>query len=252
MNKIQSTTNYDRFQRMEGNRETGRRVNSLIREVKRRNLLPQFPIVCQRNGHGKLVIADGQHRFEAAKALKLPIFFVEGKNITVEDVARVNSAAKAWNLRDYLASWIGQGRRDYIVLRDFMQTYGIPISTAIEILSGGRGGNSLRNFREGRFQAKNVSHGHRVGAALVSLRTIVPFYSERSFVIAISRLLMVREFDLDRFISKLGYQASKLIKRPAWEDYLPTIEEIYNFKSRKSELQPLVVSVKKLSKGNEQ
>lgn len=247
MHKVLSTTNYSRFKLMDGNRPVGKRVNNLIREVKRKNMLAQFPILVQKNCDGRMYIADGQHRFEAAKALKLPIFYVESKNVTIEDVAHANSQQKAWNLGDYLASWIGQGKKDYAVLRDYMESYGIPITTAIQILGGHQGSSELARFRSGIFHAKNVSHGHRVGAALTRIKEFVPFYRERGFAMAISRLIATGKFDVEQFAKKLTYQATKLAKCASWQDYLPLIEEIYNYKVRAGEMVALAIEVKKMA-----
>ncbi|MEY2500561.1 MAG: hypothetical protein QOI07_895 [Verrucomicrobiota bacterium] len=248
MHKILSSNDYKKFKLMPGNRPVGKRVNRLIRAIKRKNFLAQFPIVCQKNGDGRLFIADGQHRFEAAKALKLPVFYVETKNMTIADVSGLNSEQRAWNATDYMNSNIGQGKKDYIILKDFMETYTLPISAAIEILDGTRGGNTMQRFREGRFVARNITHGRKVGASIAQLRPFVPFCSERSFVNAVSKLVRLEAFDIERLTAKMEYQRTKMVKCVDADAYVELIEEIYNFKVRPRQLVPLALEVKRGAK----
>ncbi len=248
MHKILSTTNYGKFKLMEGNRPVGKRVTRLIREIKRKNMLAQFPILCQQNRDGRLYIADGQHRAAAAQALKLPIFYVIAKDISVEDVGRFNGEQKAWNTADYLASWVDRGNRNYEKLRSFANQYDIPVTVAMELLGGGTGGTQLRAFREGRFIAHGLVFAEKVGAVLQAIRPLVPFYRDRGLVMALSKVMRLPQFDTRRFLKKLEYQSTKMVKCANWEQYVALIEEIYNFKVRPSELVALSMEVKRAGK----
>lgn len=248
MHKILSTTDYKKFKLMEGNRPVGKRVTRLIREIKRKNMLAQFPILCQQNRDGRLYIADGQHRAAAAQALKLPIFYVISKNISIEDVGRFNSEQKAWNISDYLASWVDRGNKHYEKLLAFSKQFDIPVTVAMELLGSGRGAGSLRQFKEGRFTAHGLIFAEKVGAVLQAIRPTVPFYKDRGLVMALSRVMRLKQFDPHRFLKKIEYQSTKLVKCANWEQYVALIEEIYNFKVRASELVALSVEVKRASK----
>lgn len=247
MIKVQSTTDYSKFKLMKGNRPVRNRVTKLIREIKeRKNMLAQFPILCQKNNDGRLYVADGQHRLEAAKALKLPVFYTVSDHITIEDVAHANSLQKAWNIKDYLASWIARGNKHYAFLKDFCERYSIPLTVAFELLgSGGSGGNALARFRKGAFVTQGVAFAERVGAMLLAIKPVVPFYAERSFVIALSRVMRLKQFDAHRFLQKLEYQSTKMVQCANWEQYVSLIEEVYNFKVRSSDLVPLAMEIKR-------
>jgi hypothetical protein len=245
MIKVLSTTDYSKFKLMEGNRPVSKRINGLMREIKRKNMLAQFPILCQQNRDGRMYVADGQHRLEAARALKLPVFYTIAKDVTIEDIAHANSAQKAWNINDYLASWIARGNKHYATLRRFIEQYEVPVTVALQLLGSGPGGSQLNAFRNGTFTAQGIGFAEKVGAFLQLLKPIVPFYTDRGFVLALARVMRLKEFDPQRFLQKLEYQSTKLVKCANWEQYVALIEEIYNFKVRPSQLVPLAMDIKR-------
>lgn len=246
--KIQSTTNYSRFKFMDGNRPVNNgRVKKLIKSIKRKDMLQQFPIVCQKNSTG-LYIMDGQHRYTAAVALKLPIYFVEAKGVEISDVAATNSAQKGWNARDFVSSYAAQGKEDYITLRDFIEEHGLSVTISANILAGSlvdSGGGLSHKLLTGTFQVNDLVFANRVAAAV---RACVPFFpsaKDRGFTIAIARLLRVKGFTITRFIQKLEHQTSKLVKCASWMQYVELIEEIFNWRARASDIVALSIEVKR-------
>lgn len=246
--KIQSTTNYSRFQFMDGNRPINNgRVKKLIRSIKRKNLLQSFPIVCQKNGTG-LYVMDGQHRLTAAEQLKLPIFFVEAKNLEISDMAATNSAQKGWNSRDFVSSFADRGNPHYIKLRNFMDEHGMTVSNAANILSGHwreSGGSCHTKIVTGTFQVSNEEFANRVASAVRAVAVHFPPAKDRGFVIALARLLPVKGFAITRFVQKLEHQSSKLVKCASWLQYVELIEEIYNWKCRADDIVALSIEVKR-------
>lgn len=246
--KVLSTTNYSRFKMMDGNRHINNgRVKKLIKSVKRKNMLAQFPIVCMKNCTG-LYVMDGQHRLEAAKELKLPIYYIEAKNLEIADVAVTNSAQKGWSSTDFVNSFADQGNADYIKLRNFHEEHGLPITTCANILAGHfmeSGGVQTPRLVQGTFKIQNWDFANQVAAAVKATLAYFPAAKDRGFVIAIARLLSVKGFAITRFIMKLETQSTKLVKCASWLQYVELIEEIYNYRARGGDLIPLVIEVKK-------
>jgi hypothetical protein len=244
--KIESTTNYSRFKFMDGNRpvDSGR-VRKLMRSIKRKNMLQQFPVVCQKNGNG-LYIMDGQHRYTAARELKVPIFFVEAKNVTIEDVAATNSAQKGWKPSDFVSSFAAQGNKEYAVLRDFIAEHGFPVSTAAALLAGkisNDGGGCCVQL--GTFKVLELAMANRVAGAVKACAHYFKFAKDRSFVLAIARLLAVKGFTITRFVQKLEQQATRMVKCANWMQYAELIEEIYNHRARADDIIALTIELKK-------
>jgi hypothetical protein len=247
--KVLSTTNYSRFKFMDGNRKVNNgRVRKLIRSIKRKNMLAQFPIVCMKNCTG-LYVMDGQHRLAAAKELKLEVYYIEAKNVTIEDVASTNSAQARWTPKDFISSYATLGNPDYQTLQEFINEFGLPASTSAALLGGqlGSAGNEADTLgiSNGAFKVKDEAFARRVANSLVSLHNFSSF-KDRGFVIAIARLMQTKQFHFARFTSKLEHQTTKLVKCATWIQYVEIIEDIYNWKTRADDMVPLVINVKKL------
>lgn len=245
--KVLSTTNYSRFKFMHGNREVKScRVGKLIRSIKRKNMLAQFPIVCMKNSTG-LYVMDGQHRYTAAKELGLPIYYIEAKNLEIADVAATNSAQKGWTPKDFIHSFAEQGHAQYKELLSFMEEHGLGVSISTALLGGqlSEGGSSTRSVCEGRFIVKDAPFANRVAAGVKACGHFFQGFADRGFVLAIARLMAVKGFTITRFIQKLEYQSTQMVKCASWTQYVDLIEEIFNHRARGNDIIPLAVEVKK-------
>src|SRR5262245_61365749 len=155
-NKIESTNNYEKFVFKTGTRPVRGRVNRLIEAMNKHNELQDYPIlVSSINGH--LEIADGQHRFVAAKALDLPIFYIRSRQeMSIEEIAAANALQKSWNMYDWMESWIGRGNEEYQKLKKFCETFQLPVTVGMEILGRTYSGAHSKAFRGGKFSVHNL------------------------------------------------------------------------------------------------
>lgn len=74
-NRIYVTTDYSAFVKDADNREVRLMTRKrLLDSMKKYGCMSEFPIVVTEcRDTGKLIIKDGQHRFESAKRLGLPV-----------------------------------------------------------------------------------------------------------------------------------------------------------------------------------
>lgn len=246
---IHSTKDYSKFKLVRGNRPiTDRTIAVKIREMKRKNLLADFPIVVRKNGDGRFQIFDGQNRFEAAKALGLPVFYKISPNIEPEDISRINSAQRGWKPSDFLASFVANGNVEYRKLNDFVTATGIPLSVAVGLLSGceastGKSGGD--GFREGRFKCHEPAHAYKVAEVLNVFREWIGWATDRSFVIAVSRILRATTIDTERLALKLQHQSRCLVKCANWLQYVEIIDGIYNNRVRGKDIVSIREEVRK-------
>ena len=225
---VESSMNYDRFVFKKGNRPVRGRVINLIAAIEKKNQLSIYPITVSELGDGKLEIADGQHRFEAARALKVPIFFIRSRQpITIEEIASANQQQKSWNMADWMESWIARGNKDYQVLKEFCDTFRLPITVSMEIIGRTYGGEQNTSFKSGKFQVSNLQFGQTVGHTLGALRGHVPVADLR-LVRAIVKVLKVEGVSIDRLIKKLVSHASMFERQGTWMKYVELIEKLYN------------------------
>lgn len=249
MIKVKSTTDYSRFKFIRGNRPIDKRVKKMVRAIKRKNMLADFPILTRPNGDGRNEIFDGQTRFEAAKQLRLPVFYIENDKIKVEDISETNSVQSPWTTRDYVHSWSERGNKHFQLLKAFVAEFGLPITTAGNLLIGKMkesGGNVAKKVRDGDFRVIDEDGARKVATFIVALKSRIPFATDRPLAIALSRVMSVPTFDPQRFLQKLAH--ANFVKLNNVDQYVTQIEEIYNHRVRSNQLVPLAIEVRKLHK----
>lgn len=250
MIKVKSTTDYSKFKFIKGNRPIDKRVKKMVRAIKRKNMLADFPILTKANCDGRNQIFDGQTRFEAAKQLKLPVFYIESPHIEIGDVPEANSVQSPWTTRDYLYSWSERGNANYIKIKAFVAEFGLPITISAALLSGRELSNGQIgvSFRSGRLTVTAENYARRVAAFIVALKFYVPFATGHPLAGAMARLMSVKDFDPSRFLQKIKANPGRLHKCGTTEQYIDLIEDIYNHHVRANQLVALSVEVRKLRK----
>ena len=238
--KIQSSKQYGQFTCDISNR-TIRSVSGLRASMQQYGFLDAYPIHVVKRG-GLNVIIDGQHRFNAAKSLG-----IEFKYVVTEDkeicIPKINSAgAGAWKLKDYVDSFCNLGNKEYIHLRQFAADSGIPLCVSVAILHGAQGGsagNYTKMVREGRFRVNCAAKADLVAAIVDACQGIHKFSKNRCFVDAVSKCVLLPEFDAARMVEKILANPGLLRLQPTTDTFLENLEAIYNHRAGKSKALPL-------------
>lgn len=151
---IYETSNYDIFDKLEGNRPIRKsHVYNLMRSI-RETYLPTFIIVNE-----KMQIIDGQHRLEALMKLEYPVNFIVTENLTQDDAIRMNINSANWSMMDYIDSYIALGYEDYNELKRCKEYYNIPTTAIVSIMSGKVfGSNASDIIRSGSLQIANKDY----------------------------------------------------------------------------------------------
>ena len=105
-NKIYQTSNYDKFTNFLGNRsvtsvKSRHHIEKLMESMKK-SYLPQ-PIIVDEN----FSVLDGQHRLEAAKKLKLPIYFMTMTNL---GNIVIDKEGKEYDMFQLQRQWISKAK----------------------------------------------------------------------------------------------------------------------------------------------
>lgn len=119
---MENTKNYDLFKFVDGNRAiNSKHMYNLIESIKKENLLHIRPILVDEKMH----ILDGQHRFEAAKALGVSIYFIKIKSENHSEILRLNQNNKNWKITDFLNFHsIKNKNKNYLKIIQITNTYG--------------------------------------------------------------------------------------------------------------------------------
>lgn len=118
MSQILTTTNYDLFSQLTGNRPVDpKHVQKLIQSFEAEPLETIIEV------NSNMQILDGQHRFEALRYLNRPICYMIVGDYTPTQVQRLNNVIKSWTLTDYINSYANTGVADYIKLLEIIRRY---------------------------------------------------------------------------------------------------------------------------------
>lgn len=225
MSEVLQTTDYALFKHVTSNREVDKKhVNRLAKAISKKNLLHLDPIVV----NDQMQIIDGQHRLEAAETLGVPIFYIIGAEVTKHDLSDLNSVKKNWSVLDYINYWSVEKAPGFDVLSKFLSEHSqIPASTAMMLLSVD-GKRDTRALKEGKSDVGNIAQAEQIALFLKSFRNIIDWAYDRSFVMAIQRLVDSGKYDHAVMLKKLENQSRSLVKCVNVKQYIELLEEIYN------------------------
>ena len=127
---VRLSRNYNMFKFKDGNRDLNYiNVNKMEESLKKHGWVT--PIVVDNNYY----IIDGQHRFQAAKNLGMPIAFIRMSNdFNVEAIRDINNAQEKWNTWDYVKSQadLGNVHFQYVQsLREKFAEVGVKVLEAV-------------------------------------------------------------------------------------------------------------------------
>lgn len=231
VNQVLMTTDYDMFETIEGNREVNRlHLRRLKQSIEEKYIT--VPIIINEKNQ----IIDGQHRFQSAKELEKPVYYIKVNGLDLKDVQRLNTNTKNWTAEAYLDGYCRLGLQDYITYREFKNKYGFGHNeTAALLLNNTRyhGGKSL-DFKDGSFKIKDYSRAVKNAEKITMVGRYYPGYLRRGFVYAMLDVFNIPEYNHAEFINKLSFQSTKLVDCTDVRQYLVLIEEIYNYKRSKN------------------
>jgi len=235
--KVYMTYDYSMFKSMRGNRPLDKLLVMKLKKSFKKQYL--FTIILVNEYYE---IIDGQHRFEAAKSLGLPLYFTIQEGYKVKEVQMLNTNTKNWGKMQYLHSYCELGNPEYLKFRNFMRRYpkfGIAVSEAILTgLSNGKykreAGHGVRlpTFADGELEIPNEGRSYDIAEKIMQIQPFYDGFNRITFVRAMMRLFNNPNYDHNTFIKKLKIQPTALRHCQSVDQYLLLIEDIYNYRSR--------------------
>jgi hypothetical protein len=230
---IFQTNNYSQFKIRTDNRP--------INQANVQKLVKSFEIMGQKipiKVDSKMYVLDGQHRLKACAHLKIPVvFIVDDKAMTTSEIAQLQATSSKWNYADYAQSFAtDENLVDYRLYRNFCSTYSeFPHSTAILMLGNQRaaGGNAHDIFISGRFKIKSFSKAKEIAELLRKMSIYYKNYNRKGFVSSVIVMMSHKDFSVERLFRKLPKRCKEIHDFSKTEDYLDTLQDIYNWKETK-------------------
>lgn len=184
-----------------------RKVRELIKSMTKRGFSENFPIECAFID-GYLYILDGQHRFEAAKRLKIPYHYIVKPSITTFKEAneyceeRNNSKRSAWDLCEYVYRVISdvhtyplEKREKMQKIVDISRSYSVPIGSVCDIA---------------------INHGSTKASGVLKKNLDFELKSDADFIFSMAHSIAKKHPKTDKVMSSRAFVRSiaKMIRHP--------------------------------------
>lgn len=231
--KIKVTNNADIFKSLPGNRQINwGHVAKLEKAMGEKDYLCSLhPILVNKN----FEIIDGQHRLEALKRLKMPIYYLQGQDLRLEDVQMLNAFSKNWTPHDFALSYAKLGFVEYVVYLDLLAKYRLGKNKlkheALLLYMTQSKSNTNDDFRKGKLQLVDENLTRFILDQLLEVAASVGDDGRamgKIFCMAFYSLCRNPKYDHKHMISKMRKFGEKMGKYVTVQDCLRELENIYN------------------------
>lgn len=248
--RVASTTNYGQFRLDPRNRPISLdHVVKLHDAIKEKNMLHAYPILVDNN----MVVLDGQHRLLAAKALGVPVYFIQTDTATIQDIADINVLNMRWTKEDSMHYWCEAQHPEYVKLKTFhARNPWLSLSQAIPLCHKGNAVGLSRRFAMGQYTCNNLEHAERVVRMILDFKEVgIEFWSHRSFVSAMANLADNVDYEHAKMMDKLKYLSTKMARCPDAASYVEMINGIYNYRNQNQVLLKMINSADRRRRGKQ-
>jgi len=231
--KIKSTTDYDKFFALPGNRNINwGHVDKLVRAMEEKDYLASMhPILVNEN----FEIIDGQHRLEALKALKKPVYYIQGQNLKLEDVQMLNAFSKNWTPHDFALSYAKLGYVNYVIYLDVLSRYKvgkyrIKHEAVLRYMTQSKE-HHTEAFRRGQIKVPDENKSRKMLQQYSEVASLLGDDGRgagKIFGLAFWELLQNPKYNHKTMLHKMRKYADKMGKYVTVQDCLRELESIYN------------------------
>jgi len=227
--QIKVTNLYNVFKNITGNRELNmNKIKRIEKDIASGlNMLPYCPIIVDE----EMNIIDGQHRFFIARKLKQYIHYIVAPELSLHEIARVNSNTERWKGKDFIHCYATQGNENYIKLQAFMDKYHLPHSTAMTLLATGgaqEGSSRLKEvFETGKFMVLQEKKAEELMQLALCFKNH-PGFLTRQFLAALATIKAANKCDWNILLKKFDSNPELLPECANKKDYLLSLEQVYN------------------------
>jgi len=234
--EIKNTKKYDEFTTIIGNRRINqKKVAQMVKDVQSGlNLLPFCPIIVVRQDKpnkmgGNFGIIDGQHRFETSKQCEEPVYYLEHTNITLQQIAQLNSRGEKWKATDYLNCYINVGIEDYNFIKEIMETFKINIAVAISLLMHYDTTSRMpEDFQSGNFKCNHYEKTVELLTLVKDVFGEFEFCKDRNLIAAVIRIREKGLCNFETLKAKLKKAPHLIEKQLNPKSYIFYLEKVYN------------------------
>lgn len=223
--QVLSTTNYRLLKLISSNREVDpRHVKKLVTSIREKNLLSLNPVIV----NSKMEVLDGQHRLEAAKILKVPIFYTIGELVSHDDIAKLNTNKKNWKLLDYINYFTIKGVKEFRELSKLINEFpDLPVTFLIAVINED-GSRQQRNIAQGVLDIGNLASAREIIRQVGDFPKYFDHSNSSRFLEAFVFIHKTGLYDHDFMLKKLESNPGILKACANKKGYIRLLQEVYN------------------------
>lgn len=228
---IQKTTDYNIFKFVDSNRARGvtrSHVERIKESLRKNNKLEKYPIEVNEN----FEVIDGQHRLTAAMELRLPIYYVQGKEDLYDII--IANCRKSWGTADYLNYYVKKGFEEYIKLDKFCKDNKIGAKMGASLFLKNK--QEIHDkFRTGKFIMENEYDNEVVFIAKYTVDYIrkrkgtCSWANTARFWNALAPIINHPRFKLDMWKTNLAKLCDDIEPRVTSAQYRVMLLKVYNY-----------------------
>lgn len=184
---IETTVEYSKFRSFFSNRDISEKhVCNLMEDETFPHGFKSSPIIVNKEYY----VIDGQHRLEAARRLKIPIYYVVDERVTEIDIVNRNTNLKPWKGRDYI-NFYSDKVKSYFIIKDLLSKYKCTLTQVIGAVCGLRNEKSVGVFvqmKKGKIQIEDIEselylffqewHPKAKQCQEIRGKTVTPYFTE--------------------------------------------------------------------------
>ncbi len=246
MSEIMTTTNYNKFRRLKGNREVEpQRVKMLVDSIRKIGWISN-PIIVNE----KMEIIDGQGRFAALKQLGMPIEYHVVNTVGLDECRAMNNNLEKWKTNNYVFSYAEMGNKDYQRVKYLMDYFDVPLDVImmakdIKTRPFGHNGSDYKKMREGSLDFTESDYIYVSKILNIYKRYDAAFYKfkgrknnrDRVIMYLIHYAEKYGTLDHDRMLDALECCDPNNVYNTGFDRLLESVQNVYNFnKAKKNRL----------------
>jgi len=193
-------------------------------------------------------ITSGNHRYHAAKELKIPFYYFVSDHITKDNIVIESNQGRNWSLEDAFNLWLKHGRHDYILANNIMKKFMLPINVATAILMRKMPGkNTGQIVKDGKLIVTKDTYERSavICKKLNDVRMYPYFHREKwsniaNFISSILEIMEHENYNHTRMKDAIKTRGGNVVKASTKDAWMRQLLAVYN-KSLPKARQILIV-----------
>lgn len=259
LTQIRTTSNYNLFSKLKGNRIVSISHVKKLRQSLRTNYIMEVPVIVsinpnhEENGDGIFIIIDGQHRVDALKEENLPISFVIANikrnnrdNSTLDVIELLNTNNSEWDVTSFMGSKSALDNQNYIRYKNLYEHFSFEHEIIFYVIKKLGGTINHDGFKKGLL-VLDEKMNQKLFEVLEWLNKYLPFvlkYGKRYYLKGLLDLYFLEGISLERLdnvimsrIQSVGNEDDMFLQSASVRQSLSFLAlELYNNRLRKNKI----------------